>query len=231
VSPPPRITWAGRPEWVRFDVPSLRRDSTVRGSRPARRILARRPARILLGAVYLAVRRGEPGLGERFTASLGFGTDGVGFPGRYLEDDPLLRSVVSAIVNQYGIVVTIAANDGTRLYAVPFRIDGGGSERRPDAPTLAGAGERTATRQPQPGCRPNCGCDGMFALWPGQPGRQWRSRLPGRRLTGCSTRSPTSTARPVTPTGSTARLCCGGRCPDLRVASRSTWPRWACLVR
>jgi hypothetical protein len=50
------------------------------------------------------------------TASLGYGTDSAGFPGRYLEDDPLTRSIISTIVNRYGIVVTISSNDGTRLY-------------------------------------------------------------------------------------------------------------------
>lgn len=60
------------------------------------------------------------------TASLGFGTDSMGFPGRYLEDDPLMRSVVAAIVQQYGITVTISANDGTRLYTpAPVGPDGG----------------------------------------------------------------------------------------------------------
>ena len=50
------------------------------------------------------------------TASLGFGTDQYGFPGRYFEDDPIVQSVVSTIVRDYHIVVTISANDGTRLY-------------------------------------------------------------------------------------------------------------------
>ena len=50
------------------------------------------------------------------TASLGFGTDAFGFPGRYLEDDPITQAIVSAIVQQYGIVVCISSNDGTRLY-------------------------------------------------------------------------------------------------------------------
>lgn len=50
------------------------------------------------------------------TASLGFGTDSAGFPGRYLEDDPLMESVIAAIVQHYGITVVDSANDGTRLY-------------------------------------------------------------------------------------------------------------------
>lgn len=61
------------------------------------------------------------------TASLGYGTDSVGFPGRYLEDDPLTRSVISTIVNRYGIVVTISANDGTRLYTPAAVGPDGGS--------------------------------------------------------------------------------------------------------
>lgn len=50
------------------------------------------------------------------TASLGFGTDTEGFPGRYLEDDPLMESVIASIVQHYGITVVDSANDGTRLY-------------------------------------------------------------------------------------------------------------------
>jgi hypothetical protein len=50
------------------------------------------------------------------TASLGFGTDAEGFPGRYLEDDPLMQSVIASIVQHYGITVVDSANDGTRLY-------------------------------------------------------------------------------------------------------------------
>jgi hypothetical protein len=50
------------------------------------------------------------------TASLGFGTDVQGFPGRYLEDDPLMETVIASIVRRYGITVVDSANDGTRLY-------------------------------------------------------------------------------------------------------------------
>jgi hypothetical protein len=50
------------------------------------------------------------------TASLGIGTDTAGFPGRYLEDDPIAEAVVADIVQQYGITVVISSNDGTRLY-------------------------------------------------------------------------------------------------------------------
>jgi hypothetical protein len=50
------------------------------------------------------------------TASLGFGTDTTGFPGRYLEEDPLMEAVISTVTRDYGIVVVDSANDGTRLY-------------------------------------------------------------------------------------------------------------------
>lgn len=50
------------------------------------------------------------------TASLGFGTDVQGFPGRYLEDDPVMETIIAGIVQHYGITVVDSANDGTRLY-------------------------------------------------------------------------------------------------------------------
>lgn len=60
------------------------------------------------------------------TCTMGFGTDSEGLPSRYLEDDPLMLSVVTSIVHRYGIVVAISANDGTRLFT-PTAIgpDGG----------------------------------------------------------------------------------------------------------
>ncbi|HEX6403326.1 MAG TPA: S8 family serine peptidase [Pseudonocardiaceae bacterium] len=61
------------------------------------------------------------------TASLGFGTDLFGFPGRYLEDDPVLQTVIASIVQRYHIVVTIAANDGTRLFTPTAVGPDGGS--------------------------------------------------------------------------------------------------------
>ena len=61
------------------------------------------------------------------TASLGFGTDSEGMPGRYLEDDPVINAVVAAIVHQYGIVVSISSNDGTRLYTPTAVGPDGGS--------------------------------------------------------------------------------------------------------
>jgi hypothetical protein len=50
------------------------------------------------------------------TASLGWGLDAYGFPSRYLEEDPLMRSVISTIVNADNIVVCISAGDGLRTY-------------------------------------------------------------------------------------------------------------------
>ena len=65
------------------------------------------------------------------TASLGFGFDSYGFPGRYLEEDPAGRQIIDTIVHQYGIVVCISANDGTRLYTPAAIGPDGGS-----APTM-----------------------------------------------------------------------------------------------
>lgn len=60
------------------------------------------------------------------TASIGFGYDGEGFTGRYLEDDPLSESVVAAVVSS-GIVVCLAANDGTRDFTTAAIGPSGGS--------------------------------------------------------------------------------------------------------
>ncbi|MFJ2829401.1 hypothetical protein ACIPC1_17865 [Streptomyces sp. NPDC087263] len=73
------------------------------------------------------------------TASLGFGTDSVGFPGRYLEDDPFVRSVVASIVQKDGIVVSISSNDGTRLYTPAAVGPDGGSTPTDTAPNTASA--------------------------------------------------------------------------------------------
>ena len=74
------------------------------------------------------------------TASLGFGTDSEGMPGRYLEDDPMINAVVAAIVHQYGIVVSISSNDGTRLYTPTSVGPDGGS-----TPTNLARNEASAT--------------------------------------------------------------------------------------
>ncbi len=101
-----------------------------------------------IAAAMLAAAQQQP-KPDVITASLGFGTDGIGFPGRYLEDDPMLRSVVAAIVQQYGITVTISANDGTRLYTpAPVGPDGGSTPtnlpRHGESPTSV-ADDATST--------------------------------------------------------------------------------------
>lgn len=73
------------------------------------------------------------------TSTLGFGTDTVGYPGRYLEDDPLIRAVIAAIVNRYGIVVTVSANDGTRLFTPAAVGPDGGSTPTNLAPNASSA--------------------------------------------------------------------------------------------
>lgn len=68
-----------------------------------------------IATAMLAAARQTP-RPDVITASLGIGTDAYGYAGRYLEDDPLLESVIASIVKYYGITVVIASNDGTRLY-------------------------------------------------------------------------------------------------------------------
>jgi len=74
------------------------------------------------------------------TASLGYGFDAYGFPGRYLEDDPITRTIVAALIQAYGISVCLSANDGTRLYTNAAVGPDGGS-----APTDLAASSRLAT--------------------------------------------------------------------------------------
>jgi Subtilase family len=77
-----------------------------------------------LGALIGAARQ-QPAPNV-ITASIGFGADGYGFPGRYLEEDPLAQSVVAGIVAS-NIVVCIAANDGTRILTTAIVGPSGGS--------------------------------------------------------------------------------------------------------
>jgi hypothetical protein len=90
------------------------------------------PTSANIAAAMLAAARQVPHPNV-ITASLGFGTDVVGFPGRYLEDDPLMRSVVSTIVNQYGIVVVVSSNDGTRTFT-PAAVGPDGGSAPTDLP-------------------------------------------------------------------------------------------------
>jgi hypothetical protein len=92
-------------------------------------------------AVALVAAANQTPRPDVITASVGFGTDAFGFPGRYLEDDPVLQAVIAGIVHRQHIVVCVSSNDGTRLYtpsavgptvAVRLRIWSGipGSVRR-----------------------------------------------------------------------------------------------------
>jgi hypothetical protein len=93
-------------------------------------------ANILVAMMSAAHQSPRP---DVVTASVGYGFDGYGFPGRYLEDDPLSLAVVQAIV-QSGTVVTISANDGLRLFTNAAVGPDGGA-----APTdLAPAGSATS---------------------------------------------------------------------------------------
>jgi hypothetical protein len=91
-----------------------------------RLVVPQRPDTDQLPTALLAAARQNP-RPDVITASLGFGTDAIGFPGRYLEDDPIVQAVVAAIVRQYHIVVCISSNDGTRLYTPTAVGPDGGS--------------------------------------------------------------------------------------------------------
>lgn len=77
-------------------------------------------------AAFLAAAQQTP-RPNVITASLGFGFDAFGFPGRYLEDDPLSLAVIASIVNNDNIVVCVSANDGTRLFTNAAIGPSGGS--------------------------------------------------------------------------------------------------------
>ncbi len=81
-------------------------------------------ANILTAFVAAANQDPRP---DVITASLGFGFDVRGFPGRYLEDDPAVRTAVRSIVHDLGIVVCIAGDDGIRIYTPASVGPDGGS--------------------------------------------------------------------------------------------------------
>lgn len=60
-------------------------------------------------------------------ASLGFGYDQYGFSSRYLEDDPLMEAVVSSVVQNDNIVMTISSGDGVRTFTTVAIGPNGGS--------------------------------------------------------------------------------------------------------
>ncbi|WP_225847480.1 S8 family serine peptidase [Streptomyces sp. HPF1205] len=89
-----------------------------------RLVVPQQPTTDRIAGALLAAAHQSP-RPDVITASLGFGTDAQGFPGRYLEDDPVIRAVVASIVRE-GVVVSISSNDGTRLYTpAPVGPDGG----------------------------------------------------------------------------------------------------------
>jgi hypothetical protein len=91
-----------------------------------RLVVPQEPTTDQISVALLAAARQNP-RPNVITASLGFGTDVDGFPGRYLEDDPIEQAVIAAIVQEYHIVVCISANDGTRLYTPTAVGPDGGS--------------------------------------------------------------------------------------------------------
>ncbi|WP_329459809.1 hypothetical protein [Streptomyces sp. NBC_01497] len=104
-----------------------------------RLVVPEQPTTDQIAGALLAAAQQSP-KPDVITASLGFGTDVQGLPGRYLEDDPVIRSVVASIVRHDGIVVSISSNDGTRLYT-PAAVgpDGGAT------PTDTATGSAPAT--------------------------------------------------------------------------------------
>ncbi|MEY9962531.1 hypothetical protein ABIA33_000557 [Streptacidiphilus sp. MAP12-16] len=103
-----------------------------------RLVVPQQPTTDQIAGALLAAAQQSP-RPDVITASLGFGTDSAGFPGRYLEDDPFIRSVVASIVRD-GIVVSISSNDGTRLYTPASVGPDGGS-----TPTDLATDSRRAT--------------------------------------------------------------------------------------
>ncbi|MFS4091019.1 S8 family serine peptidase [Streptomyces sp. AF1A] len=93
-------------------------DSDLLGIAPGakyRLVVPQQPTFSQIAVALLAAARQQP-RPDVITASLGYGTDEWGLPGRYLEDDPVQQAVIASIVQQYGITVVVSSNDGTRLY-------------------------------------------------------------------------------------------------------------------
>jgi hypothetical protein len=91
-----------------------------------RLVVPQEPTVDQIGTALIAAANQNP-RPDVITASLGFGTDEQGFPGRYLEDDPVLQSIIAGIVAHRHIVVCVSANDGTRLYTPTAVGPDGGS--------------------------------------------------------------------------------------------------------
>jgi hypothetical protein len=84
------------------------------------------PSTADVAAAFLAAARQQP-RPSVITASLGFGYDQYGFSGRYLEDDPIMASVIATIVHRYRIVVCVSAGDGLRRFTNAAVPPSGGS--------------------------------------------------------------------------------------------------------
>jgi hypothetical protein len=84
------------------------------------------PATSDILATFLAAAD-QPKPPSVITSSIGFGFDSYGFPGRFFEDDPLVESTIADLVNGFGIVVCLSANDGIRLYTNVAIGSSGGS--------------------------------------------------------------------------------------------------------
>lgn len=104
-----------------------------------RLVVPQQPTMDQIATALLAAAHQSP-KPDVITASLGFGTDAQGFPGRYLEDDPYIRSVVASIVQKDHVVVVISSNDGTRLYTPAAVGPDGGS-----TPTDTAKNDKSAT--------------------------------------------------------------------------------------
>ncbi|MDX3078087.1 S8 family serine peptidase [Streptomyces sp. MI02-7b] len=104
-----------------------------------RLVVPQQPTMDQIATALLAAAHQSP-KPDVITASLGFGTDAQGFPGRYLEDDPYIRSVVASIVQKDHVVVVISSNDGTRLYTPAAVGPDGGS-----TPTDTAKSDKSAT--------------------------------------------------------------------------------------
>jgi hypothetical protein len=96
------------------------------------------PTTSQLARAFVAAATQQP-RPDVITASLGYGTDVEGFPGRYLEDDPLMESVIAGIVRHYRITVVDSANDGTRLFTPAAIGPDGGATPTDIARTAAAA--------------------------------------------------------------------------------------------
>ena len=102
-----------------------------------RLVVPRVPDAAGIAAALLAAAHQSP-RPSVITASLGFGTDGtLGFPGRWIEDEPSLRSALASIVAS-GIAVVVSSNDGTRL-ALPVSVGPDGGSTPTETTTRASA--------------------------------------------------------------------------------------------